>query len=323
MKKTWMIIIAIVLTITIMGIFLNEKMIIENNNYKLKQAIANISKDEEVISINQIVPFDWDKLYSFVPYTRKEEIEKIIGIESNFITESINEGMINLVFVKDEKVVSNICSYVSKIGYEIIIPITSERYGMIKKIDDNKFKVGVSKNIITLTLSPSSSGFNLQDTLNTKFPKVFSFSSGAGAWRNELVLYADGTFKGIYTDSEMGESSESYPKGTVYISEYEGKFDIEKANDTFIDMKLNSIKTKLQEGKEYIEDEIRYVSSSPYGLEEGKEFILYLPNMPLKNLSEEFLSWWPGRYLDEEEKTDVLKCYGIFNKVKGYGFFTD
>ena len=88
-------------------------------------------------------------------------------------------------------------------------------------------------------------------------------------------------------------------------------------------MKLNSIKTKLQEGKEYIEDEIRYVSSSPYGLEEGKEFILYLPNMPLKNLSEEFLSWWPGRYLDEEEKTDVLKCYGIFNKVKGYGFFTD
>ena len=33
------------------------------------------------------------------------------------------------------------------------------------------------------------------------FPLQLTYSSGAGGWRTELTLHADGTFSGSYTDS--------------------------------------------------------------------------------------------------------------------------
>ena len=54
-------------------------------------------------------------------------------------------------------------------------------------------------------------------------------------------------------------------------------------------------------------------------MEEGKDFILYLPDTPTQGLDEEFLSWWPGQY--QEEKTGTLDFYGLYNVDKGYGFF--
>jgi len=68
-----------------------------------------------------------------------------------------------------------------------------------------------------------------------------------------------------------------------------------------------------------VEDGVRYVSSEPYGVEEGKDFILYLPDTPTQGLDEEFLSWWPGQY--QEDQSDTLGFYGLYNVDMGYGFF--
>lgn len=52
----------------------------------------------------------------------------------------------------------------------------------------------------------------------------YGFSSGAGAWGTYFYLEKDGTFTGRFHDSEMGETGDGYPNGTVYISEFSGKF---------------------------------------------------------------------------------------------------
>ena len=154
-------------------------------------------------------------------------------------------------------------------------------------------------------------------------PLEFVFSSGAGAWQSIITLNSDGSFKGTYSDAEMGSNGEDYPNGTVYTCEFSGKFEeIKQVNDYTYTMTLTEVTTEKKEGEEWIEDQIRYVAAGPYGLENGKEFLLYTPETPIKELSEEFLNWWPKRYLQEEQALEKLSCYGIYNKETESGFFT-
>lgn len=87
------------------------------NNQKLKKAVVTITSTS--VELNKLVPFEWDELYTFDPYTSKGEIEKTIGFKSNSIKESVSEGMVQLLFIKDEKVVCSICNYPRNLGYEI------------------------------------------------------------------------------------------------------------------------------------------------------------------------------------------------------------
>ncbi|MBQ6553647.1 MAG: copper amine oxidase N-terminal domain-containing protein, partial [Firmicutes bacterium] len=152
-------------------------------------------------------------------------------------------------------------------------------------------------------------------------PELFEFSSGAGGWSTELKLKKDGSFKGGFHDSEMGSTGEGYPNGTMYICEFDGKFtDIKKNEDGSYSMRLAELKTVKEQDEEWIDEGIKYISSFPYGLEEGKDFVLYTPDTLTKDLSEEFLTWWPGRFDEKADKTK-LGCWGIYNKTTEYGFF--
>lgn len=150
----------------------------------------------------------------------------------------------------------------------------------------------------------------------------FSFLSGAGGWSTELVLNQDGTFTGRYHDSEMGDIGEDYPYGSIYVCSFAGEFaDFEKLSEYAYKMNLTSLTTENATGEEWIEEEIRYVASDPYGLEEGTEFILYLPDTPISEVPEEFLIWWPYLFEHDADPFDTLSCYGILNVKMGYGFF--
>ncbi len=156
----------------------------------------------------------------------------------------------------------------------------------------------------------------------------FSFLSGAGAWRTMLTLHRDGTFTGWYLDSEMGETGDRYPKGSAYTCTFFGKFEnIEQVNEYSYKMTLTDVKTEKTVGEEWIEDEIRYIASDPYGLndpinkQECTEFVFYLPDTPVDQVPEEFLTWWPYRSPEEPDKTITLSCYGILNVTTNYGFF--
>ena len=150
----------------------------------------------------------------------------------------------------------------------------------------------------------------------------FLFTSGAGAWGTQLSLNRDGSFTGEFHDSEMGDRAEEYPNGSVYICNFSGVFtDIRQISEYAYAMTLTDIQTEHQEGEEWIEDEIRYIASGPYGLEESTEFVLYLPDAPLDQMSEVFLFWWPYRYEQAENPRDTLDCFGILNVEMEHGFF--
>ena len=165
-----------------------------------------------------------------------------------------------------------------------------------------------------------SSGERIDGGLADSLPIDLEFSSGVGAWGTGLTLAADGSFSGEYHDSDMGDSGDDYPDGTVYLCNFSGKFtDIKQLDDHSYSLTLDELTSDYEQDKEWVEDGVRYVSSEPYGVEEGKDFILYLPDTPTDGLDEEFLSWWPGQY--QEEKTGTLDFYGLYNVDKGYGFF--
>ena len=86
------------------------------NNYKLSQSLRDIQT--ELISLNDVVPFEWDTLYTFAPYASKEEIENLIGFKSSAVKDNhISEGMVHLLFVNHDNVVASILGYQDNLGY--------------------------------------------------------------------------------------------------------------------------------------------------------------------------------------------------------------
>lgn len=148
----------------------------------------------------------------------------------------------------------------------------------------------------------------------------FVFYSGVGAWQTTLNIYDDGTFKGHYNDSDMGDTGEGYPNGTRYSSKFEGKFTTpKKINDYTYSMSIESIKLEEEVGKEEILDGIRYIYSEPYGLDGAKEIYIYTPQAPVDELPEGFRSW--VTLMDySEEKKEYLSYYGLYNVETECGF---
>lgn len=151
----------------------------------------------------------------------------------------------------------------------------------------------------------------------------FYFSSGAGGWGTELTLNKDGSFAGVFHDSDMGSTGEGHPHGTIYICSFSGKFeDITQLDDHSYKMTLGDTQLKYPAGEEWIEDEVLYIATGPYGLDGGTDFIFYLPDTPTDTLSQDFLSWWPYRYDQSDDPKATLSCFGILNVATGNGFFT-
>lgn len=160
---------------------------------------------------------------------------------------------------------------------------------------------------------------NMDNISFKDIPSEFVFSSGAGGWGTYLTIEADGSFKGEYHDSDMGITGEGYPRGTVYICDFDGKFsEPQKASEYVYSMKLESLNVKDSAGTEYIENEIRYIVSEPYGMENADEFYIYLPGASLAELPEAFLSW---SHIDRDV-WDTLPSgyYGIYNAGGEKGF---
>lgn len=143
----------------------------------------------------------------------------------------------------------------------------------------------------------------------------FVFSSGAGAWGTQLTLNTDGTFTGNFGDTDMSEGGDDY-QAIHYFCNFSGKFgNIKKLNEYSYSMTLEELQP--EEAEEHIEDEILYEPSDPYGMTDGKNFVLFTPDTPVSELDEEFKSW---HYMEEGQ--EKLSCYGLWNQETGDGFFT-
>ncbi len=159
----------------------------------------------------------------------------------------------------------------------------------------------------------------------SQMPDEFIFTSGAGAWSTEIELDDDGTFEGQFHDSEMGAIGEGYPNGSYYECEFEGKFSTPvKVSDHVYKMTLESLTLDEPEGKEYIKDGVKHICSGPYGIEDGKTFLIYLPGTHVSELPEGFL-FWANVYTDYDNDRLPENFYGIYNVEAdaGFGGFVD
>ncbi|MDE6663505.1 MAG: lysozyme inhibitor LprI family protein [Lachnospiraceae bacterium] len=157
-------------------------------------------------------------------------------------------------------------------------------------------------------------------SLDSLSDRVFYFSSGAGGWSTDLFINSDGTFRGNYHDSDMGDTGENYPNGTLYFCEFTGRFDgPEKIDEYTYKLSLASIEYKHEPEKEEIIDGVRNIYSTAYGLDDGEEFYLYLPGTKLAELPEEYLMW-VGYYNLENTTETELPYYGLYNVNMEQGF---
>ena len=145
-----------------------------------------------------------------------------------------------------------------------------------------------------------------------------SFLSGVGAWSTGMTLYPDGSFEGLYHDSDMGDIGEGYPNGTIYYSDFSGKFkNITKVDNNTYKMELDYYNTKQTVGTDELYEEIHYIYTEPYGIDGGTVFYFYLPDKSMYELTDDFLGWSYGL-----EGNSTLGCYGLYNQDMGEGFFS-
>lgn len=107
--------------------------------------------------------------------------------------------------------------------------------------------------------------------------KNFSFASGAGGWCTEVVFGPNGTFKGNYHDSDMGDTGYNYPNGTVYICDFDGAFDdVTKIDAYTYSMRLKELNTDRMPDDVEISEGVKYIYSDPYGLDNADVFYVDL-----------------------------------------------
>lgn len=188
-----------------------------------------------------------------------------------------------------------------------------------EEVIEQEISTEVISEEITEEATKETNSEETSDSVLASFPKQFVFSSGAGAWGTFVEIAADGTFKGDYHDSNMGEMGDNYPNGTIYYCNFTGKFSTpEKIDEYSYSMRLESIDLDGIPDEETFEDGVRYVYSLPYGLENADEVIIYLPGYKVSDLPEEFVSWSDLNYRDP--KPEILPYYGLYNVTDQNGF---
>lgn len=157
------------------------------------------------------------------------------------------------------------------------------------------------------------------DSLFASLPDRFVFSSGVGAWSTELQIRADGSFSGLYHDTDRGDTGDGYPNGVQYICSFSGAFAQPKQINAYTySVAIASLETEGTPGAFYDTDGVRYIYSEPYGLDGAEEFLIYLPGAPVADLPEDFLSWVRSSFPDDS--AELLPFYGFYNPENGDGF---
>ncbi|MFD6211402.1 hypothetical protein [Peribacillus sp. NPDC060253] len=132
--------------------YLLHKDLWDVNEALLKEGVLSIGHSVETINLVDVTPFDWDVVYSFGPYTPKDHIYETVGYKWDNISETVNEGMNQIVFLNDGKVVCYLYGYPENNGYGI--SFKSENYkdagDMLNIKDDLNFQVERSDSVVYL-----------------------------------------------------------------------------------------------------------------------------------------------------------------------------
>ena len=152
--------------------------------------------------------------------------------------------------------------------------------------------------------------------------QTFLYLSGAGAWSTELVIAPDGSFTGYFHDSDLGDTGEGYPEGTLYESRFTGAFEAVEQIDPFTwSLRLASLETVEKEGSLRLEDGRRFVTIDAFGIAGGEDFLLYAPGKPGNELPENFIEW-VSQAMGLEEMPSALPFWGLYSVQQEASFYS-
>jgi hypothetical protein len=122
------------------------------NSKLLNEKVLSIGETVETVNLSHITPFEWDVVYSFGPYTPKDMVYDAIGYKWDDIRETVSEGMDQIVFLKDGKVVCYLYGYPANNGYSMVISGKNYRnVATVLNIKDNlSFQVTRSDGVLYL-----------------------------------------------------------------------------------------------------------------------------------------------------------------------------
>jgi hypothetical protein len=113
MKRKMYVVVSIFLFVCVSLLVSNLlKIDLWDSNLKLlKSKVLSEKVVDSKVNLSTFTPFEWDEVYSFTPYVSKEAIYETIGYKWDTISETVSEGMNQIVFVKGGKVVCYLYGY--------------------------------------------------------------------------------------------------------------------------------------------------------------------------------------------------------------------
>lgn len=217
-----------------------------------------------------------------------------------------------------------------KFQYLLLIAICASLAGCANKqvddieIVDEVFKDGniyeVDDEVLDDEIQNDEMAFSYENLRGIEF----CFSSGAGAWCTIMTIEEDGLFKGMYSDSNMGDSGDAYPDGTRYCCNFKGQLsELTQIDELTYTAELIDISYENAVGKEEYADNVRYVYSDAYGLDYAETLYFYLPGTSKENLSEECLSWISQEMHDDDyNPIDELDFVCLYNSKGEQAFYS-
>lgn len=139
---------------------------------------------------------------------------------------------------------------------------------------------------------------------------TFRFSSDNGDGGTELYFSEDGTFYGEY---QASEENGKIVKGCLFSGE---TANVERVDEYTYALRLTQLWLAAEPGQESEEDGVRYITTEPLGIEEGKTYHLYLPGHPVDTL--------PAGYREAANDlrgAKTMPSYGLYNVEDGQGAF--
>lgn len=205
--------------------------------------------------------------------------------------------------------------------------LTGEKAPDIKINNDNNTDTVATTDSVTIQEKTEAEGpMEEQYDNNLTFADLgkleFYFSSGAGGWGTTVNIYADGSFRGSYGDSDMGDTGYDYPNGTYYKCEFAGHFgELRRVDEYTFVADVIDIDYDRTDKTEII-DGVRTINAEPYGMDDAKEVYFYLPGTPVSSLDQELVDWIYWGLYDWETQTMAkeLNFIAMYNKNAKEGF---
>ncbi|WP_342511975.1 hypothetical protein MKY34_15235 [Sporosarcina sp. FSL K6-1522] len=109
MYPVFTILFLVCVTVLVMKVFKEEPW---DANFQLfKEKVFSETADGDQVNLSTFTPFEWDQVYAFNPYLSKEAIYETVGYKWDRISETVSEGMNQIVFMQDGKVVCYLYGY--------------------------------------------------------------------------------------------------------------------------------------------------------------------------------------------------------------------